>query len=168
MLSVLTTDSRVTHVVTDENWRGSREGPIRSNNVYQGEIYDARMEIEGWTTSAFDDSEWAVAVEEQEFAGNEIVSWQPMNPIRSLELNSAQSITPILTADNETVYVFKFPQNAAGWAKLAVENCPANTTITMLFSEVLCGYGTTRWSPSCVGAGKPFGSVDQRNYHGDW
>jgi hypothetical protein len=37
--------------------------------------------------------------------------------------------------------------------------------ITMVFSENLCGYGTTRWSGSCVGVGHPFGSVDQRNYH---
>ena len=38
----------------------------------------------------------------------------------------------------------------------------------MFFSENLCGYGPTRWSDSCVGPHKPFGSVDQRNYHGDW
>ena len=40
-------------------------------------------------------------------------------------------------ADNTTVHVFKFPQNAAGWARLTVTDCPVNTTITMYFAENL-------------------------------
>lgn len=171
MLAVTTTGGKIQYVVTDESWKGSRDGPIRSNNIYNGEIYDARMEITGWADAKFDDSKWAAAVHMDEFKGSEIVAWQPMNPIRQIELNQPLSITPIkLTA--ETVHVFKFPQNAAGWSQLTVNNCPKGTEITMYFSENLCGYGTTRWSPRCA-AGQPpgegvTGTVDQRNLHGNW
>ena len=46
-----------------------------------------------------------------------------------------------------------------------VEDCPPGTTIQMLFSEVLCGFGSTRWSLPCTGI---TGTVDQRNLRGDW
>ena len=35
--------------VTDETWQASQKGPIRQNDLQQGEVYDARMEeISGW------------------------------------------------------------------------------------------------------------------------
>jgi hypothetical protein len=119
--------------------------------------------------ASFDDSKWSGCRKADEFSTSPYkITWQPMPAIRALEMNAPLSITPIKYETGETSYVFKFPQNAAGWAKLSVHGCKAGTAITMFFSENLCGYGPTRWSPSCVAAGKPFGSVDQRNYHGDW
>jgi hypothetical protein len=61
------------YVVTDETWKGSRDGPIRSNNIYNGEMYDARMEIAGWSETKFDDSKWPAAVHMDEFNGTEKV-----------------------------------------------------------------------------------------------
>ena len=37
---------------TDETWRVTAEGPIRANNLYDGEEYDARRELTGWKPSA--------------------------------------------------------------------------------------------------------------------
>jgi len=171
MLMLTLEGGKTQYVVSDSTWKGSRDGPIRSNNIYNGEIYDARMEIDGWSTAAFDDSKWPAAVHMDEFKGTEKVAWQPMNPIRQIELNPPLSITPIKLPD-ETVHVFKFPQNAAGWSQLTVSDCPKGTKITMYFSENLCGYGTTRWSPRCPAGQAPgggvTGTVDQRNYHGNW
>lgn len=69
--------------------------------------------------------------------------------------------------NNTVVHVFKFPQNAAGWARLTVDDCPAGTAITMYFAEVLCGHGTTKWSTRCplgqLPGGGITGTVDQRN-----
>ena len=62
------------------------------------------------STPDFDDSDWVAAVREEEFLGNETLSWQPMNPIRKLQLNAALSITPI-AVQNATVHVFKYAQN---------------------------------------------------------
>jgi len=44
-------------LVTDDSWRYAY-GPIRRNNVYLGEVYDARKEIEGWGKTGFNDKEW--------------------------------------------------------------------------------------------------------------
>ena len=44
-------------IYTDNSWRYSY-GPIIRNNVYLGEIYDARREIIGWDQPGFDESSW--------------------------------------------------------------------------------------------------------------
>jgi hypothetical protein len=41
LLSIETSDGKTSHVITNESWVGSRAGPIRSNDIYQGETYDA-------------------------------------------------------------------------------------------------------------------------------
>ena len=44
-------------VATDETWKLAY-GPIREGDVQQGETYDARLEMPGWDTAAFNDSTW--------------------------------------------------------------------------------------------------------------
>ena len=48
---------------TNNTWKLSFDGPIRSNNEYDGEEYDARRELalKGWTQAGFDDSQWQKA-----------------------------------------------------------------------------------------------------------
>src|SRR3990172_5342024 len=47
-----TTD--VIATAADGSWRAGR-GPIASSGIYEGETYDAREEIAGWSTAGFDD-----------------------------------------------------------------------------------------------------------------
>jgi len=51
-------DGTSTRIVSDESWKLTTEGPIRANSEYDGEEYDARMEMEGWNRSGFDDTKW--------------------------------------------------------------------------------------------------------------
>ena len=48
-------------VASDESWKLTANGPIRANNEYDGEEYDARMEAAGWSRAGFDDSKWEAA-----------------------------------------------------------------------------------------------------------
>ena len=50
-------------IVSDADWKYA-ESPIRRNNVYLGEHYDARKEKQGWNTSAYQEKpeEWKNAV----------------------------------------------------------------------------------------------------------
>ncbi|MCK5457558.1 MAG: alpha-L-rhamnosidase N-terminal domain-containing protein, partial [Melioribacteraceae bacterium] len=56
-LKIKYTDGSSQIVVSNEEWK-THEGPILRNNIYLGEIYDARKEIAGWNTFGFDDSKW--------------------------------------------------------------------------------------------------------------
>ena len=55
------TDGSIQRINSDEKWRLTAQGPIRSNNEYDGEIYDARMELGNWTQPGYDDSKWLKA-----------------------------------------------------------------------------------------------------------
>lgn len=46
-----------TLMVSDTTWKGSY-GPITFNSIKHGELYDARLEMDGWDTVGFDASQW--------------------------------------------------------------------------------------------------------------
>ncbi|MFG1663853.1 family 78 glycoside hydrolase catalytic domain [Streptomyces sp. Y7] len=43
----------------DATWKATDTGPHRANDIYDGETYDARKQLPGWTASGFDDSAWS-------------------------------------------------------------------------------------------------------------
>ncbi len=54
-------DGRVETIVSDETWRATDQGPTRINNEYDGEEYDARMEMPGWAAPGYDADDWPLA-----------------------------------------------------------------------------------------------------------
>ena len=46
---------------SDDSWRTSAAGPIRYDNHYLGETFDARRDLPGWDTPSFDAGAWAAA-----------------------------------------------------------------------------------------------------------
>ena len=55
------TDGTQDIIRTDDTWKVTTDGPILSNNEYDGEEYDARKEMKGWNTTNFDDKNWVKA-----------------------------------------------------------------------------------------------------------
>ncbi len=51
-------------VPTDTTWKATLGGPIVMSDIYQGESYDARRELPGWSAPGFDASAWAGIVTE--------------------------------------------------------------------------------------------------------
>ncbi|XUL86209.1 family 78 glycoside hydrolase catalytic domain [Streptomyces galilaeus] len=47
----------------DEDWRATDAGPYRADDIYDGQTYDARQELPGWTANGYDATGWS-AVEE--------------------------------------------------------------------------------------------------------
>ena len=47
-------------ITSDAGWKTST-GPILVSEIYHGETYDARLEMDGWNTAGFDDGAWAEA-----------------------------------------------------------------------------------------------------------
>ena len=52
-----TTQSVVTRA--GGSWKATDTGPYRADDIYDGQTYDARRELPGWTSSRFDDSAWS-------------------------------------------------------------------------------------------------------------
>ncbi len=105
--------SRAT-VVGDEHWRITDRGPIRANNEYDGEEYDARMEQEGWDRPGFDDASWK-AVERVAPPGGRLAA-QMMEPMRVTEV-----LKPVaITNPNPGTFLVDFGQNLYGAVRLKV------------------------------------------------
>jgi alpha-L-rhamnosidase len=128
-------DGTVQDVVSDETWRVTTEGPIRANNEYDGETYDARRERSGWAAPGFDDSAWGPARPVEPPGG--VLAAPMMNPVRV-----TGTIEPVSVRQPKPgVFVFDLGQNFAGWCRLKVAG-QAGQEVRMRYAERLRDDGT--------------------------
>ena len=126
-LIVNTKDGNAHRVVSDSSWKWSH-GPLRENGLYFGEVYDARLEMPGWSLPGFDDSSWNGA----------IVSGGPLPKFQLLPtIKCSQELRPVkITSVDPGVYIFDFAQNISGRIRLRAEG-PAGTKIVLRHAELL-------------------------------
>ncbi len=116
-------------LVSDTTWK-FREGPIRRNNIYLGEVYDSRHEVAGWDLPGFEDGQWENA-EEAPAPGGRLQA-QPLPPVRATE-----EIHPIaVTETRPGTAIYDMGENFSGWVCLRVE-APAGTEIRLRYGELL-------------------------------
>ena len=119
---------------TNGSWRCSA-GPITANCVYDGEVYDARLEQPGWDLPGFDDSAWQPANEVEAPGG--VMQYHAIDPIKVTE-----SFPPVAVSEvSPGVFVFDMGQNFAGWVRLRVAG-QAGTAVRMHFAENIHPDGT--------------------------
>jgi len=61
-LEVTYADGTTDTIVSGHGWRITNQGPIRKSNEFDGETYDARMELGDWTLPGYNDSRWDTAI----------------------------------------------------------------------------------------------------------
>ena len=123
-------DGRVSVVGTDASWQAGVAGPTTSASIYQGEVYDSRLEDQ-----AFKDPDLSLpdAREALVVAGSLdrlVPAWSP--PVRTHEHLAVQQV--ITSPSGATI--LDFGQNVVGWLRLLADG-PAGTTITLRHAEVL-------------------------------
>jgi alpha-L-rhamnosidase len=128
-MHVTYTDGRRAIVASDEGWRATT-GPIRMADIYNGEIYDACLELDGWDRPVYEDSAWK-GVRRLD-RGLQMLVAQTAPLIRRQE--EIHPIRMIRSPKGEVI--FDFGQNMVGWVRLNVQG-PAGTTITLRHAEVL-------------------------------
>jgi len=117
-------------VVSDETWKLSTAGPIRANNEYDGEEYDARMEQPGWNRAGFDDSKWEPA--RIVAAPTGVLAAQMAEPLRVTETLKPVSVKMLKPG----IYIFDMGQNMVGWCRLRVSG-PKGAQVTLRHAETL-------------------------------
>lgn len=69
-LRVRYSDGSVENIVSDTSWQASVKGPITNQNEYDGEYFDARIDLGGWDKPGYEcDSRWQAADLLTEFPG---------------------------------------------------------------------------------------------------
>ncbi len=122
-------------VSTDESWKLTANGPIRANNEFDGEEYDARMELGDWSVVGYDDSKW-IWSKRTDIPMAELIG-QPAPNMRVLNTLKPKSINTISGGR----YIIDFGQNMAGWIQMKVRG-NSGDTIRIKFAEKLNPDGT--------------------------
>jgi len=117
-------------IESDTSWKVTANGPVRSNNEYDGETYDAALELGDWTSAGFDDCMWTDAVEMKSPEGKLVAQRSPS--LKVMETIKPESIRKV----GEDRYIVDMGQNMVGVERVklsAKKGCP----IKMRFAEVL-------------------------------
>ena len=124
------TDGTQTVVTSDDSWKVTSKGPIVANNEFDGEEYDARLEMDGWNRNGYDDSAWKKADLMKAPAGK--LCAQP-----NLNLQIQEEIKPVsLIARPDGKYIVDMGQNMVGWLRVNLKG-KAGQPISMKFAELL-------------------------------
>ena len=118
-------------IISDGGWKSSDGGPIRSSEIYNGEVYDAGKEITGWNLPDYNDQNWQGTVE-KDFPKN-ILTGTYNEPVRAHE--SFKPVRIFRTPKGEQVV--DFGQNLVGWETILLSNGKPGDTITVDHAEVL-------------------------------
>lgn len=149
----LTFDDGSTEVVkTGPGWKVST-GPEFEADFLMGEGYDARKEIQGWSSPGFDDSGWEPVILAEDngsskqpfsdrFVKNEmrefgfvrppVLQAYPSQPVRITQELPAKSVVE----QKPGVFIFDLGQNIAGNVRLKVKG-KAGQKITLRYGEML-------------------------------
>ncbi|HHV97962.1 MAG TPA: family 78 glycoside hydrolase catalytic domain [Clostridiaceae bacterium] len=122
-------DGREQLILSDESWKAI-EGPILYSEIYHGEIYDARLEQNGWDSPGFDDSNWR-SVETIDYDMS-VLTPQDGLPVKRQEF--FKPISLITTPKGERV--LDFGQNLVGWVRFTVKG-KAGDRVVLRHAEVL-------------------------------
>ena len=130
-------DGSNTTLISDKTWRLTTEGPIRANNEYDGEEYDARMEMPGWNRAGFDDSKWEQA--QIVTAPGGALKAQMIEPMRVTQI-----VHPVgITNPKPGTYIVDMGQNFYGTVRLKATG-PRGTQVRMVSAYSLNPDGTLK------------------------
>jgi alpha-L-rhamnosidase len=132
-LEITYQDGSTETVVTDDSWL-THGSPVIKNNVYAGEVFDARLNTQKWSGP---------------LTQQELMTWSPAtesktNPTQRLEsqllpaVTSVREIVPIAIFNPQPdVWVFDFGQNFTGVPTLNLSDIslPAGNAINLRYSE---------------------------------
>lgn len=133
-LRITYNDGTVQTIPTDRTWK-TNSGACSFNNLYSGEVYDARLVHKGWTIPGFDDKKWMPAIEVE--APAKILTSQQMPPIRVVREVKPVSMRKI----DDYTYIYDMGENMTGVCRLQVQG-PTGTCVTLAHGELIHDDGT--------------------------
>ena len=128
-LKVNYTDGTSETITSDKNWKVNN-GSILQSGIYDGELYDARLEMDGWESTGFDEQNWEdVAI--LDHPQNMLVASMGV-PVKAIE-----EIKPVkLLTTPKGEMVLDMGQNMVGWLRIKVKGKKGDV-IKIQFAEVL-------------------------------
>ena len=117
-------------IVSDETWKITNQGPIRTANEWDGETYDENYELCDWNKTGYDDSAWLQAELVETPEGQ--LSAQP-NP----NITVMEKLKPVAMFQKDDKWYLDIGQNMVGFINMKVHGQQAGDVITLRFAELL-------------------------------
>jgi len=128
-LTVEFVDGTTRTIPTTGDWQAA-DSPIRENDIYDGEVYDARREESGWAAPGFDDTAWDGAAVVDDPGGTlRPQRIQPMRVVETLEVTDVR--------DHPDGRILDFGQNFTGWLEIEIDDPDEGDEITLRHAEAL-------------------------------
>ncbi|MGF7140594.1 family 78 glycoside hydrolase catalytic domain [Roseimarinus sediminis] len=128
-LHIMHADGSTSVITGNQHWK-SATGPLLESDIYNGEKYDARLELSDWNLPGYDDSRWkAVKVANYPKTGLVASEGSPVEVV-----NTIQAIEKIITPKGEVV--LDFGQNMVGSVRFRLKGNKGES-IRLHHAEVL-------------------------------
>ncbi|MGN8069430.1 alpha-L-rhamnosidase [Mucilaginibacter sp. SG564] len=128
-LEIVYTNGKRETITSDKSWKVAY-GPIRSSSFFDGEVYDARKEKNGWTDPLYKDATWDTVKTDESIKSNLITTIGPTVKKHEKFLPLKVLTTP---AGEK---VIDFGQNLVGWVQFKLK-AKTGDTIHLFHAEVL-------------------------------
>ncbi len=126
-LTIKFKNGKTQEIVSDNTWKFAL-GPLVQNDVYIGNVYDARKEIRGWNTPGYDDTSWNFA-QKGESPGGELQKafFPPVQIVKEL--------TPVeIYSPEKGIFIADMGVNFTGNYKIKISGNKGDT-VTFRFGE---------------------------------
>lgn len=150
-LEIEYTDGSSEMIGSDDSWK-TATGPLLHDAIFTGEVYDARLELDGWNQNNYDASSWEKALLVRPPAGKLHAQLAPHEKVvRTLQPVSYEQ-------KDDSTYWYVFPEMVSGWAQMNVEGNAGDLVKLRFIGEenndfgqidlyTLRGGGKEQWEP---------------------
>lgn len=118
--------------ITDGSWKVYDGGPITNDSLLNGEDYDARREVDGWSRASFDDVAWEYADLKAAPGSKVLIKPYVGEPIKCAATLSAKAVTE----PRSKVFVYDMGQNMVGVPSIRLHG-KAGQRITIKYGEMI-------------------------------
>jgi len=129
-LEVTYKDGSKDMIVSDETWRITNRGPIRTANEWDGETYDENYELGEWNQAGYDASAWLPAELVEAPEGQ--LSPQP-NP----NITVMEKLKPVSIFQKDNKWYLDMGQNMVGFINMKINGQQTGDEIVLRFAELL-------------------------------
>jgi len=129
-LEITYSDGSRQTLISDDSWKFTADGPIRTNNEYDGEEYDATKELTSWNTIGYDDGKWLKAQLVPPPGGKVVAQMdEPIGIVDTIHPISIKQLKP-------GTWIMDMGQNMAGWIQMKVHGNRGDK-VTLRYAETL-------------------------------
>lgn len=122
-------------VATDDKWKLNADGPVRSANEYDGETYDARKSLDGWTQPHYNDTAW-------QNAERVAIPYGTLRGAMTPGMTVVKTLSPASVKRHGQGFIVDLGQNISGWLRVRMSDLSRGDSVKILFAETLTADGS--------------------------